>query len=268
MSHVAEGSLQAYIDGEIGSAESSALREHLAVCAVCSDELATLRHTSDTLHSALVAMDVRPPMLRARARIAAEGRRRPAGRFARVSAAGFAKAAMLLIALAGAVSAAIPNSPVRRALEATYARVVQLMAGADTVAIEEVVEVPATEPAQPVAARVTENISVTPSNGRISIVLHPPAGAVEVTVRMVDGSRAHIQTSMTDEVVRFVRGTGRVEVGGMGSGEVTIELPRGLQAATVVVGNAVAAELLGEQLQLRGPAGAAQGSEVRFRIGS
>lgn len=266
MSHVAEGSLQAYIDGEIGGAEYDALRDHLAVCAVCSSELATMRRSSELVHDALASLDVTAPLLRARAHVAAERRR--GNRVARLGAAGLAKAAMLLLALGGVVSAAIPDSPVRRALEATYARVAQLIGGTDMP--EPVVELlePAADLPDPMVARVVESVSVMPSNGQIRVVLHPPAGMVEVIVRMVDGGRANVVTSMEDEAVRFIRGTGRVEVSGMSTGEVTIELPRSLLAGSVVVGSDVMAEKTGERLRLRGSARDTQGNEVRFRIGS
>lgn len=263
MSHAAEGSVQAYIDGEIAGAEYSALREHLDVCALCAGELAALRRSSELVRESLASVDVDAPMLRARAHIAAEHRR--GSRFARLGAAGLAKAAMLVLALGGVVSAAIPDSPVRRALEATYTRVAQLIAGPDTP--EPAAEI--VEPtAQPAVARATESVSVVPSNGQIRIVLHPPAGSVAVTVRVVEGGRANVTTSMDDEAVRFVRGTSRIEVSGMATGTVTIELPRSLQAGAVVVGSEVVAEKMGGEMRLRGSAGSTQGSEVRFRIGS
>lgn len=266
MSHVAEGSLQAYIDGEIGGAEYDALREHLAVCVVCSSELATMSRSSGLVHEALSSLDVAAPLLRARAHVSAEHRR--ATRVARLGAAGLAKAAMLLLALGGVVSAAIPASPVRRALEATYARVAQLINGPDMAEPVAELHEPAADLPGPMVARVVESVSVMPSNGQIRIILHPPAGMVEVTVRMIDGGRANVVTSMDDEAVRFLRGTGRVEVSGMGTGDVTIELPRSLQAGSVVVGSDVKAEKSGDELRLRGSARDTQGSEVRFRIGS
>jgi hypothetical protein len=265
MSHVAEGSLQAYIDGEIGGAEYDALRDHLAVCVVCSSELATMSRSSKLVHEALSSLDVAAPLLRARAHVSAERRR--ANRVARLGTAGLAKAAMLLLALGGVVSAAIPESPVRRALEATYARVAQLINGPGMPEPVADLHEPTDRP-DPMVARVVESVSVMPSNGQIRIILHPPAGMVEVTVRIIDGGRANVVTSMENEAVRFLRGTGRVEVSGMGMGEVTIELPRSLQAGSVVVGSDVVAEKSGEGLRLRGSAQDAQGSEVRFRIGS
>lgn len=260
MSHAAEGSLQAYIDGEVDAAAEAGLRRHLGGCAACSAELAVMRSRSERAHAALSLLDRPAPMLRAQARLAGAGTAgRGSSRFVRLGAAGFAKAAMLMLALAGAGAAAIPGSPVRRALESTITRVAQFFNGATPAApVEEM----------PVAAPSTETsvASIIPADGRVRIVLHEPAGAVDVTVRLIDGPRAQVAATMADGAVRFTAGTGRLEAFGLVTGAVTVDIPRAARGATVEVGDRVRVYKEGGILHLEGPEGGDQGSEVRFRI--
>lgn len=279
MSHTTDGSLQALLDGQLDSATASTVRQHVDACDVCAADLAALTRAGGLASRSLAELDadVMAPMLAARAAIAAE--RRAAGpngsssrqadegrsqRFARIGAGGFARAAMLLLALAGAGAAAIPDSPVRRALDATITRVAGLFSTepAETV----VPEVPAIETPEPAVA--SEWAAIPASDGRVRVQLHVPTGAVDVTVRLIDGPRANVETFMDEGEVRFVSGTGRLEVIGLGAGRVSIEIPRGLPSAAIQVGGLVHVYKDGDQLRLTGPAGDGQGSEVRFRIGS
>lgn len=267
MSHVAEGSLQAYLDGEIDGTVEAALREHLGACAACAGELDSLRHAGRVTHAALSLLDVPAPALRARAALAAaRPARRTQPRLAWLGAGGFAKAAMLLLALAGVGAAAIPDSPVRRALEATFERVSQLFAGTDA---PQQADAPAVAPTAPAADEAPMGIvSAMPANGRVRIVLHAPTGALAVTVRFGDENRARVLYRVEQGPERTVSGTGRLELVGLGGGEVVIEIPRHVPNATLQVDGEVYVYKEGERLQASGPAGTTQGSEVRFRIGT
>jgi predicted anti-sigma-YlaC factor YlaD len=65
MSHVDEGTLHAYLDGELPSAERAALERHLATCATCRDllteERALLERASALLGSARPVEHPAPP---------------------------------------------------------------------------------------------------------------------------------------------------------------------------------------------------------------
>jgi hypothetical protein len=265
MSHAAEGSLQAYLDGEIDAAAAAQLVDHLAVCPACTHELAALQRGSELAHNALALLDTPPQLIRVRAALAAE--RRAPRRFARLGASSLAKAAMLLLALAGAGAAAIPGSPVRRALEATFARVAQLFTGDEARPVD-IAEppAPAADPAMP--GRDVASISIAPADNAVRVMLHAPAGPVDVTVRLADRSRANVVATTVESGVRFVSATGRLEVVGLGTGEVVIEIPRTLEHASIQVGGQVHVYKQASQLHLSGPAGTGQGSEVRFRIGN
>lgn len=262
MVHAAEGTLQAYLDGEIDSAAERALSDHVAVCAVCAAELETLRRADAVVEQSLALLDGPVPVLRARAALA---RQRHGGgrRMARLGAWGLAKAAMLLLVLAGAGVAAIPD--VRRALESTFSRVVAMFSGSQLE--DQAVTGPAEpEPAEPVVAPAIERGEsfVAPADGRVQIVLEAPAGTVEVIARLVDGAQAHVET-MTSGTVALRSGTGRLALRGLGAGTVTIGIPRDVANATIEVDGVV--RVYKEGGTLRGPDAGARGSEVRFIVG-
>jgi hypothetical protein len=270
MTHATDGTLLAYVDGEIDGSAAAELGDHLAACAECARELQTLRRLSATTHEALSLVSAPAPMLRAQAAIAAERarleRRSPASYISRLGARGLARAAMLLLALAGAAAAAVPGSPVRRALETTIARVSQLLNG-EAVAPAPL-PVPAPAPADVPVFSERASMAILPAGGRVRVLLHAPAGPVDVTVRLVSSQRAVVETNTPDADVRLRSAAGRVEVIGLGTGTVTIEVPAAVAGATIEVGGLVYVYKEGRALQLTGPAGNDRGDEVRFRIGS
>jgi hypothetical protein len=265
MTHATDGLLQAYLDGEIDSKAAAELSDHLGGCAACAMELDALRSIGADVHGALGLLAApAPPLLRARAAIAAERQAARRGGLRRLGARGLAKAAMLFLALAGAGAAAIPGSPVRRALETTIARVAELFRGADAP--------PAVAPVTPAAeapdARFASGAAVLPADGRVRILLHVPTAELEVVVRLVDTPRAEIDAATEEGGVRFRTGAGRIEVSGLSAGVVTIDIPRGVQNATVEVAGRVHTYKRGDVLHLSGPAGQDSGQQVSFRIGT
>jgi anti-sigma factor RsiW len=261
MVHAAEGTLQAYLDGEIDSAAARALSEHVATCALCSVELESLRRADAAVRHSLALLDSPVPMLRAQAALARE--RRGGRRMARIGGWGLAKAAMLMLVLAGAGAAAIPD--VRRALETTFSRVVAMFGGGP----ERTVTAPPAqpEPGEPATAPEIERGEsfVAPAAGRVQVMLHAPVGEVEVIVQLVEGTQVHVETATTGTVARRV-GTGRLELRGLGAGTVTIGIPHDLPNATIEVNGVV--RVYKEGATLRGSDTAARGSEVRFITGS
>src|SRR4030088_1481885 len=65
MSHVDEGTLHAYLDGELPSAERTALEAHLADCSTCranlTEQPALLMHNPSKMVSARPAVHIDPP---------------------------------------------------------------------------------------------------------------------------------------------------------------------------------------------------------------
>jgi hypothetical protein len=262
MVHAAEGTLQAYLDGEIDSAAERALRDHVAACAVCAAELELLEHASGVIRESLAQIDVPAPVLRARAAVA-RGRTGGGRRVARIGAWGLAKAAMLTLLLAGVAAAAIPD--VRRALETTFSRVVAMFSGAQDRTADVPVQLDDAN-TEAVAGVVRGESFVAPAEGRVVIALHAPAeGDLEVTVRLIDGGQAHVETATSATAARRV-GPGRLELTDLGAGSVTIGLPRDVREAAIEVDGVVRVYKQGGSL--RGPDGATRGSEVRFMTGS
>jgi hypothetical protein len=275
MTHATEGLLVAYVDGEIDGAAAAELDGHLAACDQCARELQEMRRLSVRTHESLSLLDAPAPLLRARAAVGAERarvepRRSTGWSLTRLGARGLARAAMLLLALAGAAAAAVPGSPVRRALETTIARVSQLLNGepsAPAVPVAPVVE-PAAPVVEPAAPAYTErsSMAILPASGRVRVVLHAPAGPLDVTVRLVPASRALVETASAEADVRMRSAAGRIEVMGLGAGEVRIDVPATVPNATVEIGGMVYVYKAGDVLQLSGPAGTGRGGEVRFRV--
>lgn len=263
MTHATEGQLLAWVDGEIDDSAAAELSDHLAVCAACAGELSELRRLSASAHAALGLLDASPPMLRARASIAAArgGRGR---RLSWAGLSGFARAAMLVLALAGVAAAVVPGSPVRIALEATFARVAEVVQGTPDA---EPVPVPAPPTAAP-APSETMGMAILPAAGRVRVVLHAPAGIVDVHVRLVEERRARVETATAQPDVRLRSAAGRIEVIGLTTGEVRIDIPRQVPLATVEIGGVIHVFKEGGRLQLAGPAGSDGGTAVRFRTGS
>jgi hypothetical protein len=263
MTHASEGLLIAYVDGEIEGSAAAELRDHLAACEACAGELHELERLSVRAHRLLGAADVAPPMLQARAAIGA-ARTVPARRgLGRLGLGGLARAAGLVLVLAGVAAAVVPGSPVREVLSITFTRLAQLVQGEP-----EGVAVPPAAPAEaPVAAPEAMGMAIMPADGRVRVILHAPAGVVDVRVRLVDAARARVETTSDQPDMRLRSAAGRVEVMGLNAGELSIDIPRSVRAATVEVNGRTWVVKAGDQLQLASPAGRDRGAEVRFRIG-
>jgi anti-sigma factor RsiW len=269
MTHATEGLLQAYLDEEIAGSAAAELREHLDACVACRASLDGLRKADRQASAALALLATGDaPVLQARAALARHRQVQPSTRrwsLSRLGTGSMAKAAMLLLALAGAGAAAIPGSPVRRALENTFALVSQFFNGATP---GEAVVTPAGDPAAEPVEVVHSRIGVPPADGRIRVLLHHPAGPVDVTVRLVEGRIAEVEAATLAEGVRFRTGAGRIEVAGLTEGSVTVDIPKGTERATIEVDGLVYVYKQGGALQLSGPAGRNRGDQVRFRMGT
>ena len=228
MNHAAEGSLQAYLDGELDSAASSALREHLASCVVCADELDELRGLNERAHLAFALVDVHPPMVRAQALINARVEERADLRRRVISASGFgfAKAAMLLLALAGAGAAIIPGSPLRDAIEDTIARV---LGNRDVPA-----QTPEPLPIQDVPPAPIHDFGVAAYQGSVRIILTAPEGDVVVRVRTTDDALARIESTQ-QAPLSVSSANGRAELRNITSSTLTISIPRSIAGATIEI---------------------------------
>jgi hypothetical protein len=141
------------------------------------------------------------------------------------------RAAVLVLVVAGAASAAVPGSPVRRLLVNLWQQTTKLFVSHPAAPVAPVAQPPAPTPAPPLAFPV--GVSVRPLDGRIQVLLDTPAPGLRVHVRLVDGELASVQASGPASSARFSTGPGRIEVVGGGPGDLLIDLPRTTDAAQV-----------------------------------
>jgi hypothetical protein len=256
MAHIEEGILQAYLDDEVVA--RAELDSHLAQCTVCAAELDRLRSASQLFASVLHAGDVAAPASAAFAAMKAARRpmvRKPAA----ILRVPLARAAMLLVGLAAVASATIPGSPVR----AWISEALRLVGGS-TEQKESMAPVPsAPEPVIP-EEHGAAAVSIEPADGRVLIVLSGASEQATVRVRLVKVQRASVQVSDGTAQARFRTGPGRIEVVGIGSGDVLIEIPRAALEARVEVDGRPVFEKNRDQLRLDEPP-AASDSEFVFK---
>ncbi len=239
MNHLDDGTLQAFLDDELPSPERAAAAEHLLECEECRAAREELARANAVVSKAVAVLDTATP---ARSAPAA----RAGGRW--FGGGSLVKAASLTLLLAAAASAAVvPGSPVRDWIVRTVA--------------------PEPEPPAPVVEEPAAPVEVVPIG--VSML---PVGAVEVLVSEVEGSTLRLVETdgesvgvsaagaETDPVFRTA--PGRIEVRGAVGGEITIELPRSLSAARVVVDGEVYAEKEAGELRLMVPAETVDGVSI------
>jgi hypothetical protein len=287
MKHVSEGMLQAYLDGELPSVQHVLVRQHVTGCATCEQELGSLREMAIQFSAAMERLDTisDPVALRAsRLRIIGQAARvhcpigpgielvrdapglagvdcpaQPAPAMPRPSAKrAWLRAAVLVLASAGALSATIPGSPLRVWSGQLWERVKVSPGSAEL--------------AGPVAtsqegfAVDSALIAVAPASGQIQILLNGPIRESQIRVRLVDTGNVEVEVIGMAQAVRHRSAPGRIEItGGGGPGEVEIRLPRSLHAATIEVGGQVYLRKTGDDLILLVPAEQRAGAEIVFK---
>lgn len=249
MSHVEEGTIQAWIDGELGDSDLSAVESHAASCAVCQAEVRSL-HELSARSSDLLADYGDLPI----ADFGTLGQiRKRARRPRHLLPVSLARAAMLLFAFAGLVAATIPGSPLRRWIEGTVLdRSVEPAPG--------VVESPVATP-QPTRRG---GVFVRPERGEVTIRLNVAASS-ELMVRLVDGAEAGVVWSGPDAGVHTRQTAGLLEVSGLPGGLVTVTIPKSAIQARVEVGGQVWWVKSGSDVRIPGPARDERGDEVVFQ---
>jgi anti-sigma factor RsiW len=235
MDHVDQGTIQAWLDGELTAAGAAGVEAHVAGCPVCAPEVRALQRAGRTARGALAVLDVPVPAAAVPAAdivaIAAaaglrSGRRSAGRRRAAWLSAGALKAAAMVLAFAGVVAAFVPGSPVRDWIVAalTIRQAAQPQEPKDT---------------GPVAAPAPEHgWGVAPVAGRVEVRLVGPGAGSRVVVRLVEGTSAMVLWAAEGDAPAQVRtrtGAGWIALAGLGRGTVTVEVPRDVAAARVEV---------------------------------
>ncbi|HEU4881588.1 MAG TPA: zf-HC2 domain-containing protein [Longimicrobium sp.] len=259
MTHLGEGTLQELLDGELPPGARAEAEAHLASCPACAGELAELRGLTARTSALLGLVEATPPVLAAQARFA---RHRRGGGALNEARRALPRAAVLVLALAGAAAAAaIPGSPARE-----WVRSLGLSERAEQPAVP-VQPAPEAVPAAP-AEMAPKAVSILPSEGRVRIAVSASSPELRVRARLVPGGKAEVTATGAAATARFRTGPGRIEVLGAGPGELVITLPADADAAFVEVNGRVLAAKEGAQLRSLAPRVAGSAAEPVFRAGS
>jgi hypothetical protein len=258
MIHVDEGTLQAWMDGELSGVARAETEAHVASCPACAATAHTLRVLSARAHEALMLLGDAPeatPVLAAGIRHGARsGRLR-----VRAIPAGLLRAAAVVLIFGGVVAAAIPGSPLRRWIESSLRDETPAVPTVDTTSPPPVVEAPPRiEPVQETGA------SIQPADGILLIRLQDVGPDTEVMVRVVDENVAWARWSASNIEVRQRSGAGRLEISNVGPGLMTILVPRSARSAIVEVDGSVWWTLENGRIRILGPQPERSGDEVVF----
>jgi hypothetical protein len=233
MTHVEQGELQAYLDGEVTASSRASIETHLRGCSVCAAELAALRSASALFDRLIRHSDTEAPIAKARAAVTAARTDAARRRFA-LSRSALAKAAIFTIAFAALASAAIPGTPLHKWLSSALKREpVTATRSAPGPAAPTAAPAPTT--VAPAASGEATALSIQPSEGRVRVILSDVSPTASVRVRLVDTDRAVVQVTGGAAHGRFRTGPGRIELVGVPDGVVTIDLPRNLKDMRVEV---------------------------------
>lgn len=230
MTHTDEGRLQAYLDGELLLEERWRTEQHLQKCDRCQEELDQAAARADRFASAVRFLDTIPPLAHAAPTAGLPAIPLPS-RTGRSSAAGGAlrrllpRAAVALLFVGAAASATVPGSPVREWIE-------RMATPTQEVALED--PEPPVVAAPPAAAVPEAGVFVDAVGGTVLVVLQD-ARDVRVQMRLVEGPRAGVAATGAAASSHFTSAAGRVEVHNTLGGELSIEIPRGISTATIMI---------------------------------
>lgn len=245
MTHLDDGTLQAFLDDELAAGTRAAVAEHLLACEACHSRQEELTQASSLFTRSISLLDVEPPATR------------PAGgtlrRRARAGTSSFVKAAGLVLALAAAASAAVPGSPVRDWVESVLEPSVP--------AAQAPASPGATEPTSPPAPPAPAGVSITPTSGAAVVAL----SRMDHTVIHLEGTtegRASVSVLDAERDPVFRTGADRVEVRDGVGGEVRVRLPLGTDGARLEVDGDLYADTRGGVLRLHVPADTVGGAIV------
>src|SRR5690606_31873441 len=234
MTHIDEGTLQAYLDGELLLEERWRAERHLEECELCRMEVDAMTGRARRFTEAMSLLDAAP---RERQHAIGWPRQQRAAFLRRM----LPRAAVLLLFAGAAASATVPGWPLRQWIESIA---------------EEPREVAVTSPEEETqaprgsAAEAMESgVFVDAVNGRVEVEV---LGGHDLRVRavLVEGTRAGVAATGSATESRFRTGTGRIEVHGPHDGELRVEIPRGAAVASVIINGQVVLQKEGSSLDL------------------
>jgi len=255
MTHLDSGALQTLLDHELTGADRTTVDAHVGACDTCSAELAELRSASAEWAGAVALLDVAAPMLETRVRIEqAHGQAirhltRRLFSVAGMAPAALARAAAVILLLAGAASAAIPGSPVRRWASELLDRATRLF-GAETPSAP-ATPVGSVQPGAPAPTATQQpfsGVGAALANGAIQISLHSVAEGARISIRYTDARSASVDAfPPISEPPQYRSSAGRIDVFGVDRAGIVVTLPRSAQATIEVNGRLYYSRRNGEE---------------------
>ena len=256
MPHFTEGELQAYLDREVSPAARNQIAAHLDTCPVCADELESLRGSAGLFASVVGLADLPAPHLTP-AGLRARRRAETAWGLAGFSRRALARAAVLIVTVAAAASAAVPGSPVRAWVEAAWREVT----GDAPVVVEPTQQAP-TVREQP--AEMPGFAAIEPVNGYALIRLIDAAPGMKIRVVLTDSAKVTVTAYGAASNAQFGTASGRLDISRAGPGEVVVQLPTSADATVQVNGTPYIIKS-GDQLQFPGPTPDRTGDQILFQ---
>lgn len=250
MTHIDEGTLQAYLDGELHLDERWRTERHLEDCEICRRSRGEMEARARHFAGAVALLDRAP-----RSREPAIGWPRRWGEKARRMVP---RAAVLLLFVGAAASATVPGSPVRRWIDALGAPASTAESAAR--AEQQVTATPAE------IARAESGVSLEAADGAIEVVLRD-AHDVRVRATLVDGTRVGVYATGEAASSRFLTGAGRIEVLRPRAGELRIEVPRGATAAHVIINGRTVLRKQGAGFDLSDESPELESERIEFSVG-
>lgn len=244
MTHLDEGTILALRDGALVTGDA---REHIASCGRCAGALGEAGRRADAVAQALATIDRPVDVEAAKARVRARLDRAPERNPVRTLGVGhLGRAAAILLLAAGAVTAALPGSPVRDWLRPTP--------DATTV------------PPEAVAAIAQEahegGIVVSVPDGRIDVVLTGVQAGSRLDVVWRDAATARISAAAGSS---FSYAEGRAEAR-VSAGPVRVELPRYAPVVSISVDGRTYLRRSSSGLELLAPVVEQSDDLIRFVV--
>jgi hypothetical protein len=233
MDHPEDGRLLALLDGELPEDAAARVRRHLSGCGRCRRTRDELERASGALGEALGALDVPPPdrdagavRSRAGARDAGadgtalsdgDGAGARAGRA--LGRGAIWKAAVLVLTVGAAASAAVPGSPVREWIAESTRRVAGAFTGEDR-----------SDSSGPEAS-LPAGVSIR-TEGPAEIAIDDPAAGLRLRVR----TSGDTLLAVAGRGARYRAGDDRIDVAGPEGPELRIDLPPSVAVRVTVEG--------------------------------
>jgi anti-sigma factor RsiW len=271
MTHLDDGRLRALLDEELGDADTSAVRLHLAECDTCRDRKTELEARSALVAQALGRLDTAAPPVGGHAALLERIDRAPPKtgsapptRFRRVFRMPLARAAILALLLGAGVATALPASPVRGWIAAGWARATELFDSGDDAPVAPTVEAPSGTPDGRVGAQDSAPAMVRfdATGQEVSIVLREIGPGTLIVILMVPGGQVGVSAS---DPASFRTAEGRIEVTGA-VGQVLVDLPEEASVVSIEVNDRMYLRKEGDRIDAPGPIEEQTEGEYRMRV--